>query len=192
MRLIRAQPCSNNFSCQQIPLFSVFLSVLQLVVPLNACVNAILNQLEVRLHSGRTVRFCPSLSPRLSFRFFQGSGSETVSTNMISFSTIIIQKYWGMSAFPKGYMIRLHYVHATLSLCDLLSPWEDWCPHEGQGHHQEAADVQKGRQGGEVSSELLRLQQLSLTVADEVRPVSTLYMTTCIILKPSSNGQFAT
>lgn len=79
-----------------------------------------------------------------------------------------------MSAFPKGCMIRLHYVHATLSLCDLLSPREDWCPHEGQGHHQEAADVQKGRQGGEVSSELLRLQQLSLTVADEVRPVSTL------------------
>jgi len=70
--LIRPQPCSNNFSCQEILLFSVSLSMLWLVVPLNACVNSILNQLEVRLHSGRMVHFCLSLSPRPSFQFSEG------------------------------------------------------------------------------------------------------------------------
>ena len=36
-----------------------------------------MNQSEVRLHSGRTVHFRPSLYPRPSFRIFRGSGSET-------------------------------------------------------------------------------------------------------------------
>jgi len=36
-----------------------------------------MNQSEAHLHSGRSVHFRPSLSPRPSFRFFRGSGSET-------------------------------------------------------------------------------------------------------------------
>jgi len=96
VRLIRAQPCFQQLLLPtDSSIFCFFLSMLQLVVPLNACVNAILKQLEVRLHSRHRVRFCPSLSPRLSFRFFQGSGSVTISTNMISFSTIIIQSTGG-------------------------------------------------------------------------------------------------
>jgi len=36
-----------------------------------------MNQSEVRLHSGHSVHFHPSLSPRPSFRFFRRSGSKT-------------------------------------------------------------------------------------------------------------------
>jgi len=36
-----------------------------------------MKQSEVRLHSGCMVHFRPSLSPRPSFQFLWGSGSET-------------------------------------------------------------------------------------------------------------------
>jgi len=54
-----------------------YTSGLRFVFPINAHRHAIMNQSEVRLHSGRSVHFLPSRSPRPSFRFFRGSGSET-------------------------------------------------------------------------------------------------------------------
>ena len=73
--LIRANQCSNNFSRQQIPLISVSLNYtggLRFVFPISTHRHAIMNQSEARLHSGHNVHFCPSLSPRPSFRFSEG------------------------------------------------------------------------------------------------------------------------
>jgi len=46
-----------------------------------------MNQSEARLHSGRRVHFRPSWFPRPSFRFFRGSGSETILSPRGYFNT---------------------------------------------------------------------------------------------------------
>ena len=46
--------------------------LLLFVFPINVRRHAIMNQSEAHLHSGRSVHFCPSLSPRPSFRFSGG------------------------------------------------------------------------------------------------------------------------
>ena len=56
-------------------LFSVSLnysSGLWFVFPINTHRHALMNQSEAHLHSGRSVHFRPSLSPRPSFRFSEG------------------------------------------------------------------------------------------------------------------------
>ena len=47
-------------------------SGLWFVFPINTRKHAIMNQSEARLHSGRSVHFCPSLSPRPSSIFSEG------------------------------------------------------------------------------------------------------------------------
>jgi len=51
-----------------------------------------MNQSEARLHSGRSVHFRLSLSPRPSFRFFRGSGSET---SAVLCFTQVLDESWG-------------------------------------------------------------------------------------------------
>ena len=54
----------QQLSCQQIPLFSISLSMLWLVVPLTAGMNASTNQSEECLHSGLTVDFLGCIKAR--------------------------------------------------------------------------------------------------------------------------------
>ena len=62
------------------------------------------NQSDACLHSGRTVHFHPSLSPRPSFQFFRGSGCKTT----------VMARYVSLQSFSRlNLFIRSWYQNLT-------------------------------------------------------------------------------
>ena len=84
-----------------------YTSGLWLVFPINVHRYVIMNQLEVCLHSGHTVHFCPSLSPRPSFQFSKG---------------VVPRLGKSIADFPCIYSVGiLFHFHSNVSLIPMFS-----------------------------------------------------------------------
>jgi len=128
-----------------------------------------MNQSEAHLHSGCTVHFHPVLSPRPSFWFFKGPGSETADYQS-HFLHIILEISSDVS------LLFANYAHAISRLHKCIAQSQDWlCKLEFDVQFPDSENVQR-------NLEIVQIPKLHGTKDKRDENIRTFHLSIIIVL----------